>query len=131
MNKSLSRENLINCQHFQIQYVPSFYFTSCVPKETIETYISVIMTKIGMQVYGYNRQNDEYFGEKMQGGTGSKIKLTISLSNSTTINQTNIVITTINATHSESEKITKKMVHMIKLFEETKSIYRTKYYRAF
>ena len=129
MNKILSRESLINIQNMPIQYVPSFYFTSGVSKETIESYISVIMTNLGMQVYGYNTQFDEYFGERSH--KGNKIKITLSLSKTTTNKQTNIVISTMNASHFESEKITKQLVQMLKLFEETKSIYKTKYYRAF
>ena len=129
MNKILSRESLINIQNMPIQYVSSFYFTSGVSKETIESYISVIMTNLGMQVYGYNTQIDEYFGEMSR--KGNKIKITLSLSKTTTNKQTNIVISTMNASHFEREKITKQLVQMLKLFEETKSIYKTKYYRAF
>ena len=42
--------------------VQSFYFSTSLTKNTIDEYISVWMSEIGVHVFGYNRQNDEYWG---------------------------------------------------------------------
>ena len=107
-------------------FIPSFHFTTILPKEKADEFIYIIMSEIGVQTFGYQRHDDEYYG-KIKINKNDNINFTLSFKK-TTDNNTNVVISTYNATIKESEFISSKICETIKIFEMSQSVYRKKHY---
>jgi hypothetical protein len=107
-------------------FVPSFHFTTTLSKERTDEFISVIMAEIGVEVFGYQKHNDEYWG-KMKTNKNDNITFTLSFKKSSD-HGTNVVINTFNTTLQESKQISSKICETIKIFEVSQSVYRKKHY---
>ena len=114
-----------NSTKMNLMFVPSFQFTTSLTKEKADEFIYVIMSETGVQIFGYQRQNDEYCGKIKINKNDIKFVLSFK---KTTNNNTNVIISTYNTTIKESEFISLKICETIKRFEISQSIYKKKHY---
>ena len=117
---------IYNNKRLHLMFVPSFHFTTTLSKERTDEFISVIMAEIGVEVFGYQKHNDEYWG-KMKTNKNDNITFTLSFKKSSD-HGTNVVINTFNTTLQESKQISSKICETIKIFEVSQSVYRKKHY---
>lgn len=109
-----------------IVFTPSFRFIIVLNKEDICEYINIIMSEVGAQTFGYQILNDQYWG-KIKMNNGQNVEFTVSFQKTEHTASTVIVVSVMNATVLESEKISLKIYDTIKLLENTPSIYKKKY----
>jgi len=109
-----------------IVFTPSFRFITSLNKENICEFINIIMCEVGAQTFGYQRLNDQYWG-KIKMNKNQNVEFTLSFQKSEHTNSTVIIISAMNTTVSESDKLSSKIYDTIKLLEETPSIYKKKY----
>ena len=117
--------NTLKNKTIQMLFVPSFYFSTSLTKNTIDEYISILMAEIGVNVFGYNRLNDEYWGN-IKTNKNNNIKFTMIFKKPIYEN-TIICVSIFNVTPQESDKIAFKFCETIKVFENSPSIYKKKY----
>lgn len=107
-----------------LRFVPSYHFTSSLTKEKIEDVMSIIMSESGVQVFGYKRHEDEYWG-KLKINKNEHFHFTLTLKKAQ--NSTTIIVNSFNATITESKTFSLKLCEIIKTFENTQSIYKKKH----
>lgn len=123
MNKVIGYSNLTYKTPF-LMFVPPFQFTTTLSKEKADEFISLIMAKTGVQIFGYQRQDDEYWG-RIKMNKNKTIKFTLSFKKNTN-NNTTVVVNTYDSTLKESEQIYLKICETMSLFEISQSIYKNK-----
>ena len=109
-----------------IVFTPSFRFITSLNKEEICEFINIIMNEAGAQTYGYQRLNEQYWG-KIKMNKIQNVEFTLSFQKTEHTESTIIVVSVMNATVSESDKLSSKIYDTIKLLENTPSIYKKKY----
>ena len=119
--------NTNNCKKTRnIVFTPSFRFITTLNKEEICEFINIIMNEVGAQTFGYQRLNDNYWG-KIKMHKIENVEFMLSFQKTEYTSSTIIVVSVMNATVSESDKLSSKIYDTIKLLETTPSIYKKKY----
>ena len=126
MTKMLDSYSYSDYKKPNLMFVPSFQFTTSLTKEKADEFIYVIMAKTGVQVFGYKRRDDEYWG-KIKINKNENVKFTLSFKK-TLHNKTIVTISSYNITVKESEQLSLKIYETINLFEISQSIYKNKHY---
>ena len=109
-----------------IMFIPAYKFISTLIKEDICEFIDIIMNKVGAQTFGYQILNDEYWG-KIKINRNKNVQFTLSFQKTEYTNSTVVIVSVLNATITEGEKLSSKIYETIKLFENTPSLYNKKY----
>jgi hypothetical protein len=84
------------------------------------------MNETGAQTFGYQRMNDQYWG-KIKMNNIQNVEFSLSFQNTEHTKSTVIVISVMNATILESDKLCSKIYDTIKILETTPSVYKKKY----
>jgi len=106
----------------KITFVPSFYFIISISKTTIEDRISSIMSSLGIDIFGYKKKEDEYWGKITNSNNNKTITISLYLFKITE-KDTRCIISVFNTTLNQSKKITKDIFEKIKHIETSKLIY--------
>jgi len=107
----------------KLTFVPSFYFITSKSKSTIEERISIIMSSVGVNIFGYKKNEDEYWGKITKSNYNKTITITLYLFKITE-KETRCIISIFNTDLSESKKISFDIFKKIKNLETSKLIYR-------
>lgn len=119
MNKRSLKTSVLNAKN-----VLPFYFSTSLSKNTIDECITILMTEVGVHVFGYNRQNDEYWG-RLKINKKDNIYFTMVIKH--ILENTIVSISIFNTNCVENDKISFKFCETLKLFENSQSIYKKKY----
>jgi hypothetical protein len=123
MNKSTLKNTGL-----KVSLVQSLYFSTSLTKNTIDEYISILMSEIGVNVFGYNRQKDEYWGTLKIKKINKKDNIHFTMFiNKSNYDNTLVTICIFNTTRQESNQVSLKIGETLHVFENSQSIYKKKY----
>ena len=105
----------------KLTYVPSFQFLISKSKSLIEERISIIMSSVGVSIFGYKIIEDEYWGKI--NNNNKTITITINLIKLTE-KETKCVISIFNTNTNQSKKISKTIFEKITHLETSRLIYK-------
>ena len=105
----------------KLTYVPSFQFLVSKSKNTIEDRMSIIMSSVGVSIFGYKIIEDEYWGKITK--NNKTITITLHLFK-VTEKETKCIISIFNTTSIQSKQISKTIFEKITHIETSRLIYR-------
>jgi len=105
----------------KLTYVPSFQFLISKSKSLIEERISIIMSSVGVSIFGYKKSEDEYWGKITN--NNKTVTITLHLIKITE-KETKCVISIFNTNTNQSKKISKTIFEKITHLETSRLIYK-------
>ena len=102
-------------------YVPSFHFLVSKSKTSIEYGMTIIMSSVGVSIFGYKIIEDEYWGKITN--NNKIITITLRLIQ-VTEKETKCIISIFNTNTIQTKKISNSIVNKIIHLETSKLIYR-------
>lgn len=105
----------------KLTYIPSFQFLVSKSRYLIEERMSIIMSSVGVSIFGYKKSEDEYWGKITN--NNKTVTITLHLIKITE-KETRCVISIFNTTTNQSTKISKTIFEKITHLETSRLIHK-------